>query len=444
MGNSSPRPSRAAEPTADTVEDAATSSSHDTGQKEIDIPLYEGPPIGIAVLGTGQRALSLTTKLCLCSRGNVKFVLYDEVPAALEKSKAVLATWSGKNKDEFETADSVAAAVSRPDVHWVMVTSKNYLHREYCIAALEAGKHVFCEKPLATTVDDCLAIKEAAVKAGKLFMTGFVLRYSPFYNKMRNLVQEGFLGKIVSMEANEMLASDHGGYIFRNWRRFKDQNGPHILEKCAHDIDLMNWMTGSIVTKVSAFGGTDIFIPENKAAADKLQEESSSVYAPMYRGWSAYEDIDPFTCDKTIEDNVVAVLQYRNGVRATFQTNCCSAIPQRQLKIFGIEGTLDGDSMQGRFVAKRMSRGGKEIQVQEKGDAHGGGDQFLVIELWSVMVSTAEQSGGGEAEKTVADFQIKSTLEKCFISSITCLAIDEARETGSVIDLEKYWEKLGV
>lgn len=178
MGNSSPRPGRAAEPTADTVEDTATSSSHDTGQKEIDIPHYEGPPIGIAVLGTGQRALSLTTKLCLCSRGNVKFVLYDEVPAALEKSKAVLATWSGKNKDEFETADSVAAAVSRPDVHWVMVTSKNYLHREYCIAALETGKHVFCEKPLATTVDDCLAIKEAAVKAGKLFMTGFVLRYS--------------------------------------------------------------------------------------------------------------------------------------------------------------------------------------------------------------------------------------------------------------------------
>ena len=138
------------------------------------------------------------------------------------------------------------------------------------------------------------------------------------------------------------------------------------------------------------------------------------------------------------------MLQYQNGVRATFQTNCCSAIPQRQLKMFGIEGTLDGDSMQGRFVAKRMSRGGKEIQVQEKGDAHGGGDQFLVIELWNVMVSTAEQSGGGEAEKTVADFQIKSTLEECFISSITCLAIDEARETGSVVDLEKYWEKLGV
>ena len=87
MGNSSPR---AAEPTAGAVEDAA---SHDASQKQlIDIPEYDGPPIVIAVLGTGQRALS-------------------------------------------------------PDVQWVMVTSKNYLHKDHCIAALEAGKYVFCEKP---------------------------------------------------------------------------------------------------------------------------------------------------------------------------------------------------------------------------------------------------------------------------------------------------------
>ena len=54
------------------------------------------------------------------------------------------------------------------------------------------------------------------------------------------------------------------------------------------------------------------------------------------------------------------------------------------------------------------------------------------------------RSSDGETEKTATDFQMKSSLEECFISSITCLAIDEARETGSVVDLEKYWEKLGV
>ena len=429
----------AADPSGDSGEVRRTQSSS-SSDGPMGISRYDGPPIGVAVLGTGQRALSLTTKLHMCSAGSIKFVLYDEVPRALEEARAALASW--KNEDEIETVDSVAAAVCRPDVQWVMVTSKNYLHKDYCVAALEAGKHVFCEKPLATTIDDCLTIKEAAVKAGKLFMTGFVLRYSPFYSEVSKLVKEGFLGKIVSMEANEMLAPDHGGYIFRNWRRFKDQSGPHILEKCAHDVDILNWMADSVVTKASAFGGTDIFTAENKAIADKLQEESASYYTPMYKGWGTYEDADPFTCEKTVEDNIVTVLQYRNGIRVTFQTNCCSAIPQRQLKIFGIEGSLDGDSMTGQFVAKRMSRGSKEVKVQAKGGQHAGGDPIIVATLWNAMVSTAKQNAG-EDEGT-SDLHIKSSLEECFISSITCLAIDEARVTGTVVDLEKYWERLGI
>jgi len=136
------------------------------------------------------------------------------------------------------------------------------------------------------------------------------------------------------------------------------------------------------------------------------------------------------------------VLQYRNGIRVTFQTNCCSAIPQRQLKIFGLEGTLDGDSMTGQFVAKRMSRGSEAVKVQSKGGQHAGGDPIIIATLWNAMVSTAKQNAG--EDDVTADFRIKSYLDECFISSITCLAIDEARETGKVVDLEKYWERLGV
>ena len=190
-------------------------SSAKPKQKTPDPPVYDGDPIGVAVLGTGQRSISLTIKLLAYSRSSVKFIIYDEAQEAAEYFRQYHASWSpGKPEAVPEIVDSVAAAVSHPMVKWVIVTSKNYLHKDYCIAALEAGKHVFCEKPLATTIDDCIAIKDAAAKAGKLFMTGFVLRYSPFYSHIRNLVDEGFLGKIVSIEANEMLTPDHGGYIF--------------------------------------------------------------------------------------------------------------------------------------------------------------------------------------------------------------------------------------
>ena len=440
MGNALPHdnhPSTAVSPT-----DQARNPS-EYPQAPPPLAEHHGPPIGVAVLGTGQRALGLTTKLCQCSRGEgIKFILYDEDSKIAEEARSILAVWINSRDEKLspEVVGSLDAAVRHPDVQWVMVTSKNYLHKDYCVAALEAGKHVFCEKPLATTIADCLRIKEAVDKAKKLtFMTGFVLRYAPFYSKIKKLVEDGFLGRIITMEANEMLSADHGGYIFRNWRRFKDQAGPHIMEKCAHDIDILNWMAGSVVTSVAAFGGNDIFTAENKAAADRLQAESSSSNVPMYKSWSgAWEEIDPFTCEKTVEDNVVAVLQYRNGIRATFQTNCCSALPQRQLKIFGVEGTVDGDSMKGRYVAKRMARGSEEIQELVEGGGHAGGDSPLVIELWSAMVFTANQTADSES------FHPKSSLVECFISSITCLAIDEARETGRVVDLEGHWKKLGV
>lgn len=440
MGNQASATSHAHEAGASLV--SATPDSDDRSP-ESRLPQYNGPPIGVAVLGTGQRGGGLIFKLLLVAGDAVKFVLYDEVPAALEEIRDFLTTTS-RSKEPPVVADSVEAAVNHPDVQWVMVTSKNYLHKSYCVAALEAGKHVFCEKPLATTVEDCLAIREAARRADKILMTGFVLRYAKIYEKARSLVEEGFLGKIITMEANEMLSADHGGYIFRNWRRFKEQSGPHIMEKCAHDIDILNWMAGSIVTKVAAFGGNDIFTPSNKPAADKLQEESAAqkYSCPMYKGWSAWEDVDPFTTEKTVEDNTVAVLQYRNGIRATFQINCCSAIPQRQLKIFGIEGTLDSDSMQGRLVARRMARGAKLVQVDCEAGQHAGGDEKLVLELWTAMVHTAKQSqGGGES---VAEFQVKASVEECFISTVTCLAIEEARMSGEVVNLEKYWEKLGL
>ena len=513
----------------------ASSSSNSSGAVYVDgavaeqpkrPPEYSGPPVGVAVLGLGHRGKGLATRLCHSSGGKVSLVLYDELPAAAQRAKPLLASHlararlnsaassqaesgadSSKPRKESEdreeeegvvVANSLLEAVRHPAVSWVIVSAINCLHKDYCLAALKAGRHVFCEKPLATTIDDCIAIKKAVVKASRMFMTGFVLRHSPFYSAIRSLVEERFVGKVVSMEANEMLDADHGGFIFRNWRRFKDKSGPHILEKCAHDIDILNWMAGSIVTSVAAFGGNDIFTPENKETARRLQEEGDERYEPLYESWGSYEDVDAFTCAKSVEDNLVAVLQYRNGIRATFQTNCCSALPQRQLKIFGVEGTLDGDSISGRLRARRVARGSELVEREYAGGQHAGGDAIQALELWTAMVhtgthtgpvqvvqpsmshththtthssqkegssqtehKTSTEGGGGKLDKAKvikenkhsgatasvsvdAGFKLQSSLQECFISSITCLAVEEARLTGRVVDLEKYWKKLGV
>jgi predicted dehydrogenase len=399
-----------------------------------------GPPVAMAVLGTGHRALSLVTRLLQLAEGNVKLILYDESSKALETAQEILSK-AVENGGQIDIANDLDEAVHHPGVQWALVASKNYLHKDYCLAALKAGCHVFCEKPLATTIEDCVAIRDAAAEAGRIFMTGFVLRYAQLYSRVKALVDEGFLGKIVSLEANELLLPDHGGYIFKNWRRFKEQSGPHISEKCAHDIDIINWILDSVATKVAAFGDTDIFTQANKAAAEKLQEEESHESSPkLYHSWPAWEDVDPFTSEKSIEDNVVAILQYRNGVHATFHTNCCSALSKRRLLICGVEGTLEADVMKGTLIAKRMSRNGARIEENFHAGMHGGGDGYIVGELREAMTQTAQR----DQEATEINFKPKASVEDCFISTITCLAIDEAREKGTVVDLEKYWAKLSV
>ena len=80
------------------------------------------------------------------------------------------------------------------------------------VAAIEAGKHVVCEKPLATTLDDCEAIRAAARRSpGGIFFFGLVLRYSPFYRRVKQLLEDGEIGRIVSFEFNETLPFFHGG-----------------------------------------------------------------------------------------------------------------------------------------------------------------------------------------------------------------------------------------
>ena len=129
-----------------------------------------------------------------------------------------------------------------------MVGTWNRHHAAPAIAALNAGKNVFCEKPLATTLEDCVAVQKAVRRSEGIFAFGLVFRYSPHFQRIHQMLTEGRVGELISFEFNETLRPGHGGYIFGNWRRRTEVAGSHILEKCCHDLDVANWLVGSIPT----------------------------------------------------------------------------------------------------------------------------------------------------------------------------------------------------
>ena len=197
--------------------------------------MAEEKRIRVAVIGAGNRSRGVVANLLRDSKGGV------EIAAAYDPDAAVLKDTLGVWKAEGAIAcTSLDQAINAPGVEWVMVFSPNACHKEGILAAFKAGKNVFSEKPLATTIEDCREIYEAHRASGRLFATGFVLRYAPIYRKAKEILSSGMLGKLIAIDGNENIAPYHGGYIMCNWRRLTKMAGPHILEKCCHDLDLIN------------------------------------------------------------------------------------------------------------------------------------------------------------------------------------------------------------
>jgi predicted dehydrogenase len=313
-----------------------------------------------------------------------------------------------------------------------MIASWNCFHAQHTIAAFEAGKHVFCEKPLALSVGDCLAMRDAWRASGRLFSIGFTLRYSPHYRRIKELLSSGKIGSILSMEFNETLEFNHGGYIHADWRRKTEWAGSHILEKCCHDIDLVNWMTESLAIKAASFGGCDFFTPANAYHASRVGQSPQG--KPAFTTWSNDKIqgniINPFNNDKDILDNQVAILQFANGIRASFHTNCCAGIPERRMYICGTEGTLRADVITGQLEVKRI---GFDAQMEncrtDVAGGHGGGDGILGASIASTMLK-------GTPPLTSLDDGLRAAF--------TVFGIDEAQRTGTVVDLAPYWKQAGI
>ncbi len=316
------------------------------------------------------------------------------------------------------------------EIAQVFVGSPNRLHREHACAAMKAGRHVFCEKPLATNLDDCLAIRETVEHTGRSFFFGLVLRYAPLYSRIRTLLDDGQIGQIISVEFNETLGFNHGGFIHQDWRRHRETAGTHMLEKCCHDIDIVNWMVGSRARYAASFGGLRYFLPENQRIADKIGRSLDPEHRPAFQAWPQSSH-NPFTSDKDIVDHQVAILEFDNGVRASFHTNCVAAIPERRLLLLGLEGAIRADLNTGTVELQRL---GWELprQVYRSSasiETHFGADLAL-IESVAAWITRGKPPLTG--------------IDQALDSAITCYGIDAALDERRVVDLSPLWARASI
>lgn len=344
--------------------------------------------------------------------------LYDIAPERM-------ADFRKKYNKNAVICDSYDEMLAMKNIDWVVVSSYNSLHASQSAKALRAGKHVFSEKPLATNIEDCKDLYDAYKESGKKFMLGFTLRYSALYRKIKEYLDSGEMGKVVSMEFNETLGFNHGGHIMCCWRRKEEFTGSHILEKCCHDIDIANWLLDSNAKYVSSFGGRNFFKPENAYLIDKLAASADGRKA--YCSWPTAWGKNPFTSDKDIIDNQVAIMEYMNGTRATFHTNLNAGIPERRMYMLGEFGALRADFNTSKIEVSKIGFDEKPVDIfqqQLASNGHGGADTILAAHFEDLIMQD--------------NVKPLSTVENGIESAITCFAIEEARKNHKVVDVDSY------
>lgn len=382
--------------------------------------------ITIGLIGFGVRMRAIINLILAATQGQVTIgAVYDPDQKAAQKA----ATSYGP---EVVICDSEEAFFQLPSINWVFIGSYNHLHAHHILSTLEAGKHVFCEKPLATHLDDCLEVRDAVRDKGRIFAFGLVLRYSPFYQQIKSIVSRGEIGRIVSFEFNETLDFDHGGRrIFSTWRRDFDLAGSHLLEKCCHDLDIANWIIDSLPVQVASFGGRDFFTPEHAYHVERIGTAPNGRHAYCELE-SASQVVHPFSPGASIIDNQVAILQYANGVRATFHTNCNTALRERRFYLCGTEGTLTANAYTGLIEWQRIGYDTEVHRIDTMkggGEGHAGGDQVMAQNLVEAMLN------GGS---------LLASVDEGIRSCAVAFAIDQAMAEKRVVDLTATWARCGI
>ena len=309
-----------------------------------------------------------------------------------------------------------------------IIATMDEMHTEPALRAIELGYHLLLEKPVAQTPEECIAIAQAAEKKGVSVLVCHVLRYTPFYKKVKELVRNGAVGQIMSAIAVEGVGDKHQSHSFvrGDWHR-EDETTPMIIAKCCHDLDIIQWIIDKPCKKVSSFGELTYFRPENAPegapkrcfeafcpARETCPYSVEKVYLQDDGNWmknavarEISKEFNPtteeikeglrrtnfgacvFHANNDVVDHQIVNMEFAGGVHATLNMNAFNE-GGRYIRLFGTKGELYANANDTTITVYDFeSRQTAKYDVQETEESivggHGGGDEGIVYELYDYL-----------------------------------------------------------
>lgn len=229
-----------------------------------------------------------------------------EVRGICDLNEDLLKQLAQKYNIKFVTGD-YRELLSRKDIDIISVATPDYLHAEQSIAALESGKHVLCEKPMAPTLEDCKDIIKTAEKSKCKFMVGQVCRFAPGFQMTKKLIDEGKIGELFFAESE--YAHDYSRVPgVGEWRKDPVKRREPFLGGGCHAVDLLRWVVGD-VEETFAYANHRVLI------------------------------------DWPVDDCTIAAFKFKNGILGKVFVSIGCKRPYTMRSVFwGSKGTIIGDN----------------------------------------------------------------------------------------------------
>lgn len=359
----------------------------------------------------------------------------------------------------FATAEEMLECEKLADIMFICTQDRQ--HAAHAIPALRKGYHLMLEKPISPSIDECREILAAAKRADRHVVVCHVLRYTPFYQELKRILDSGEIGEIASIQAIENVGYYHQAHSFvrGNWRN-SEISSPMILQKCCHDMDILLWLAGKELKTVSSYGDLYLFKPEKapegsaKRCMDGCEVKAGCPYdaEKIYitdeltgvnhgrTGWpNSVLTLEPtedsvrealktgpygrcvYHCDNNVVDNQVVNLQLSDNSTISFAMCGMTSKQYRRLKVMGAYGDIDADMDTNIIKVCKFGQTPVIINVADLAEdfsGHAGGDNRMVREVLQLV--------RGESAEDSALTSIEVSMQ----SHYACLAAEYSRTHG--------------
>jgi len=364
------------------------------------------------------------------------------------------------DNNRFNTWEDVFARPKFADA--IIITTPDNLHYGPCIKALQMGYDILLEKPISPTEKECRDILALAKKTGRIVAVCHVLRYAPYFVKMKELIAAGAIGRVISVQHLEPIEHTHmaHSYVRGNWHNSK-QTTPILLAKSCHDLDIIKWVVNKPSKEIIAMGDLQWFKKENapegstNRCTDGCKVERTCPYSAIReyvedgRRNKALDIPDDavdkkavilerlkttnygrcvYRMDNDQPDHYITNIRFEGGITASMSMEAFTSYAGRRTRVFGAMGDMTGDMEELVVTDFRTGKQMKYKPVAEdvegyKNSGHGGGDWRLAADF---VQAVAQQDAK----------ILTSTIDESIESHLMGFMAEKSRQTKMITTIK--------